>query len=153
MSSFRGEFSAQESFDNLARQGWSDDPLPDAQDVHIVMLDSLGGGIGVVTNPGAQAWMFIDGDAYPDPASADQDPSLRLALHQGLRHQPGEVGIVVLPIKLKRPYVQDLVTTLAEMLADEFFKFESGVVAADRYLQGLPFRPAQEFEAEPLAEI
>ena len=133
------EICAQEGLDDLTGQRRSNDPLPNAKDIHIVMLDTLRRGIGVVADPCPQTWMLVDGDTNPDAASADQDPSIRLAFHHGLRQEPGEIGIIVFAIVFEGPYVENLVAGFAEVTGDELFKLESGMISADCYLQGLPF--------------
>ena len=103
------------------------------------MLDPLRRGIGVVADPCPQTWMLVDGDTHPDAASADQDPFIRLAFHHGLRQEPGEIGIIVFAIVFEGSYVENLVARFAKVTGDELFKLESGMIAADCYLQGLPF--------------
>ena len=118
------------------------------------MLDTLSRGIGVVADSCTQTWMLVDGDTYPDAASADQDSLVRLAFHHRLRQEPGEIGIIVFAIVFEGSYVENLVAGFAEVTGDELFKLESGMVAADCYLQGLPFLVRDRlFEARPPDEI
>ena len=58
---------AEEGFDDFKGQFGSDDAGADAQDVHIVVFDSLSGGVGVVAEAGSNSWEFVGSDAYPDP--------------------------------------------------------------------------------------
>ena len=71
--------------DELSGQLGPDDPPPQAQHVHVVMLDALAGGKGVVTYGGTNAADLVRGHRGPDvaeyaPAGARRPRSIALGV-------------------------------------------------------------------------
>lgn len=58
--------SVDEGADDLVGQFGADDASSEAQDVHIVMLDPLSSGVGVVAYSRADAWEFVRGYTNSD---------------------------------------------------------------------------------------
>jgi hypothetical protein len=57
-----------------------DDPRPERQHVHVVVLDALMRGIRVVADRRSDAAHLVDRDARADTRAADEDPTVRLTV-------------------------------------------------------------------------
>src|SRR5947209_1493887 len=88
------ESRAQERADQLRRQRRADDLGAEAEDVHVVVLDALVGGVRVVADRGADAGDLAGGDGGADAGAADQDPALRAAAEHGVADVARLVRIV-----------------------------------------------------------
>jgi hypothetical protein len=83
--------SIQESSHDLERDFRADNPGADTEDIHVVVLDSLTGGVGVVAEASSDTGKLVGGYAHPHPRAADQDPSINLASNHFGRDRFGEV--------------------------------------------------------------
>ena len=70
-----GKYRTQKSFDQFFSQRGSDNPGPQAKHIHIIVLDALVSGIGVMTDPRVDSLDFIGGDACTYPRTADENPA------------------------------------------------------------------------------
>src|SRR5438552_4864868 len=78
------ELCAEESGDELARERRTHDLRSEAEHVHVVVLDTLVGGVGVVADRGADAGDLARRDRGADAGAADEHGSLRIARRHGL---------------------------------------------------------------------
>ena len=95
MAYLAGEVGAEEGFDEFAGKFDADDAGAEAEDVHVVVLDGLMGGVGVVTEAGADAVDFVGGDGGADAGAADKDAAVGFAALDGVADFAGEVRIIV----------------------------------------------------------
>ncbi len=70
---------AQERDRAFVRRLRTDDPCAEGQDVHVVVLDALVGGIRVVADRGADAAHLVGGHGRADARAADEDAAIRVA--------------------------------------------------------------------------
>src|SRR5690606_21774489 len=102
-----------------------------AEHVHVVVLDTLVRGIGVVAQRGVNSRHLVGGDARADAAAAHHDPALYLTGNHRPRHRLGEIGIVDRALGAVRAQVHNLVPLLAERPRQRFLQRKSGVVGGN----------------------
>src|SRR5918998_810764 len=73
------ERRAEEGANELRGEVGADHAGPEAEDVHVVVLDTLMRGIGVVTEAGSYSADLVGGDGGADARAADEDAALSLA--------------------------------------------------------------------------
>ena len=91
-------FAARNANERFERGLGADDPRPEGEHVHVVVLDALVRRIGVVTDGGADAADLVGRHGRTDPGSTDEDPAIDLAVPDRVPEPRGEVGVVVLGI-------------------------------------------------------
>ena len=94
VSLYIGKPGCQKSPRDFKGRHRTDDPGTEAEDVHVVVLDSLMSGIGVMTDRCADADDLVRRNARPDSAPADKDATFRLPRKNGLPEYLRLVGIV-----------------------------------------------------------
>ena len=129
------ETGAEERADHLARERWPDDPLAEAEDVHVVVLDTLARRVGVVADTSAEARVLVDRDADTDAAAADQHAAIRVSLADLPRDQRREVRVVVGLDVLVGADVDDRVSESSDVGPQVLFEREAGVVATECHSQ------------------
>ena len=94
MAVFARERGVKERVDDFARQCRADDACADAQHVHVVVLNRLMRGVGVVADGGTDAGEFVGGDGDAGATAADDDSAFGMAVEHRLRHGFGRVRVV-----------------------------------------------------------
>src|SRR6185369_9610274 len=74
------EGRAEEGDDAFPRRLGADHPRTERQDVHVVVLDPLVGGVRVVAHGRPDAADLVRRDARPDAGAADQDAAVGLTV-------------------------------------------------------------------------
>ena len=72
----------------------ADDARAEAQHVHVVVLDRLMRGVGVVAHRGANPGKLARGNRDAGAAATDDDPALGLPVAEGHGDRFGGIGIV-----------------------------------------------------------
>lgn len=72
----------------------ADNPRSEAEDVHVVVLHHLVGGVGVVGNRGPDAGELVGGDRGPGAGTADDDPAIGATVEDRLGHGRCIVGVI-----------------------------------------------------------
>jgi hypothetical protein len=90
----RDKTRSNERIHQLQRQFITHDARAEAENVHVVVLHSLAGGVGVVTDAGANSADLVRRDRRADAAAADKDSALDIAVQDGLRDSERDVGII-----------------------------------------------------------
>src|SRR5689334_14634286 len=103
------EFRTKERANQLRCEGSADHLRADAEDVHVVVLDSLVRRVGVVADRSTDAGELAGGDRGPDPRAADEDTALRASRLDRLAQLAGLVGIVDARLGLEDAEVDGLV--------------------------------------------
>jgi len=88
------EPGVEEGAHEFGREFRTDDARAEREHVHVVVLDALVRGIGVVAHARADAAHLVRGHARADAAPAQQHTALGLALLDGLADRAGVVGVV-----------------------------------------------------------
>jgi hypothetical protein len=122
--------SADECSDDFEGQFWADDTSPDAQDVHVVVLDPLPGGVRVVAQAGPNAREFVGGDADPDAGTAHQDAAIDGAIEHFPSHRFGEIRKIA-GFRPVGTAVEGLDSKMFQESGDLSLHGESGVVAGE----------------------
>ena len=94
MPRFSGKSGIEEDFRKFQGQRRSDDPCPQDENVHVVVLNSLAGGIGVVAQPRADSRDLVGGNAHAHTAAADEDPSVGPPVRYGLPDRHREIRVI-----------------------------------------------------------
>jgi hypothetical protein len=102
----------------------ADHPAAQAEDVHVVVLHALVGGVGVVGDGRPHAADLVGRHAGPDPGAADEDPPVRLSVADRIRQAAGEVRVVVGRVRAVAAEVDQLVAGIRE--AGEELRLELG---------------------------
>src|SRR4051794_2696517 len=104
------ERCAEERHDALPCRLWPDHPRAEREDVHVVVLDALVGGVGVMTHGRPNPLDLVRGDARANAGATDQDPAVSLSVADGVAEARGEVRVVVLRVGPVAAEVDGLVT-------------------------------------------
>ena len=91
---FVGELCAHVRADEFFGNFFTGDAGAENEDIDIVVLDALVGGVGVRAHAGADAAEFVGGDSGADAAAADEDAAFGAAVEDGFADGFGEIGIV-----------------------------------------------------------
>ena len=108
-----------------------DDPRAHAEHVHVVVHDSLVGGVGVVTHAGAHAPDFAGGDAGADAAAAHEQATVGFARGNRVGDGLRVVGVVVVGLERVGAHVQDIVSPAFQDVDDQELQVKAGVVGSD----------------------
>ena len=100
----------QECVDKLSRQRRTDHLGAETEHVHVVVLDSLVGAVGVVADRSADAAHLAGGHCGADAGAANKDTALALAALNSLAHLARLVGVVDADCIGVSPQIEDLVT-------------------------------------------
>src|SRR5262249_53142152 len=139
MARLAGEGGVREREHQISRKLLADDPSTEYQDVHVVVLDALMGRIGVVTDGGPYAAMLVRRNGCPDAAAAHQDPSFAVTARDGTRNSCRVVRIID-GGRVVGAHVANLMTVVAQKLANHFFDGETRVIRSDGKLHHQPLR-------------
>ena len=125
-----GEPGSDECDDDLFCQGISDDSSPEAEHVHVVMLDALSGRVRVVADGCADPMDLVRCHARSNPTPAYDDSAIGVRI----AHCPGdgrrEVRIVVIGIEFIRSEIIDFVSKSVQPLRDTWLHWQPGMVCA-----------------------
>ena len=86
--------AARNACRDLAGERGADDARAEAQHVHVVVLDRLMRGVGVVAHRRANAGELVRGNRDAGAAAADDDAALGLPVAQGVGDRFGGIGII-----------------------------------------------------------
>lgn len=129
MTLLGGEPGAEEGRNEIGDQRRTDDASPEAEHVHVVVLDALGRGVGVVADAGTHALHLVRGHAGPYTATAEDDAPVGSPLAHGARDGGGVVGIVH-GIGGMGPAIEDLVPGHRHVAEDFVLQREARMVAS-----------------------
>src|SRR5271163_2276122 len=133
-----GKFRAQKRFHEIFGELFADDAATEHQDIHVVVLDALMRGIGVVADGGANAVNFIGGHADANTAAAHEHATVGLAIGDGVTDEFGEVGVVG-GVFVERANVENVMAKRAHDVAHFTFEGEAGVVGTDDDSHASPY--------------
>lgn len=131
MSLFIRELCFHERLHEFHGEFFTDDPCPQAQDVHVVVFDSLMSRIGVVTDTGSNAGNLIRGNADPHTASAEQDSTFRFFIENYLPDLHRVVGVIDSAIGIGAA-INDFVTSRLNHSQDPLLEWKPAVITAER---------------------
>src|ERR1700756_2299450 len=78
-----GEFGAHVGTHKFFGEFFTGDPRAQDEDINVVVLDALMGGIGVRAHTGADPTDFVGGDAGTDTAAANENATLGATIEDG----------------------------------------------------------------------
>ena len=128
---FAGEFGVEKGPDDHFGDFGADDPGAEAEDIGVVVLDTLGGGIHIVAEGGTNPGHFIRGHTGADAAAAQEDAAVRLLLQHGVTDRFREIGVIH-RIGGVGAQVQDFVTAFFDDLSYFRFQRESRMITSQR---------------------
>src|ERR1035437_8163710 len=106
----------------------ADDPSSKGEHVHVVVLDTLTGGVCVVTQSGSDAGHLGRGDRRADAAAADQQAAIGAALQDGETESAGKIRIVVVGVRAVDAQVDQFVAERSQANQQLGFQLGAGVV-------------------------
>ena len=116
--------------DQLARERLADDPASKDEHVHVVVLDSLMGRVGIVTESRANAAVLVGGDRGADAAAADQHGALARPGQDRGSDRRRVVGVVDRFLGV-RSEILDVMAVRDQELDDEPLDREARVIGRD----------------------
>jgi len=109
----------------------TDHARAERDDVHVVVLDPLMSGEGIVTERTTNAGELARGDARPDAAPAHEDAALGLAFHDSAANGCRHIGIVITGDWLFGSAVDDVESARPQFGEDRGAKGPSRVIATE----------------------
>jgi hypothetical protein len=111
----------------------TDDARPDAQHIHVIVLDTLVSGIGVMADTRIYAFHFVCGDTCSHPRPAQQNPALNLS---GLDKATELLSIlgVIYRLSAVGPQVKHFVSRSAHRTQYGPFQRKTGMVTGNSNL-------------------
>lgn len=94
MSLFIRELRIHERLHQLYGEFFTNDSRPQAEDVHVIVFDSLMSRIGVVTDASSNTRDLVRSNADPHATSAEQNSAFRLLVENDLSDLHCVVGVV-----------------------------------------------------------
>ena len=91
------------------------------------MLYALVPRVRVVTDAGTDSWHLVRGNADANPRSADEDAAVRVAGHQAVTDELGEVRVIG-RFGIVGSKVVGFVPQLCNELTDPLLQLEAGVI-------------------------
>jgi hypothetical protein len=103
---------------------------PRGEDVGVVVFAGEAGGVYVMGQSGADAGDFVGGDGDADAGAANDNADVRVFCGHSFAYSFAKAGVLHGLFRGRAPIV-DSVSGRFEMLPDDFFDEESGVIGAD----------------------
>ena len=94
MACLAGKARGQKRRDEVERQSRANDTGTQADHVHVVVLNRLVRGVGVMADSGADAGKLAGGNRYAGAAAAHDDPALGLLLGDRRGHRFCGIGVI-----------------------------------------------------------
>ena len=116
MALFAAKLGGKESLQDVFDDFNAGDSAAQRKHVHVVVLHSLAGAVGIGSDPGAHAVDLVGGDAGTDSASANDYAAVGVSAGYVLGDLEGEVGIVVQGVVFVRAQAHDVVTQSLDFL-------------------------------------
>src|SRR5581483_837877 len=127
------ELGLEERADEIGGELGADHFRPEAEDVHVVVLDALVGRVHVVADRGADTRQLAGGDRGADAGTADQHSALGLPVEHRLPDLP-RLDRVVDPNRVGvGAEVDDLMAEGRELLEHAFAELDTPMVERDRH--------------------
>src|SRR5581483_2942352 len=124
------EARARERRDDVPCELRPDHARPDAEDVHVVVLDALVRRVVIVADARADSRELVRGDADADAASAEDDPAVRLAGTDRFAHGLGDVGVVGRNARVVGAEIRDVVPGGTEVVDHHLLQRKARVIRA-----------------------
>src|SRR5262245_1604933 len=128
------ELRGQERLNKIPRDGGPDGAAPDADDVHVIVLDALSRGKVVMNQSGTGARNLVRADRGTDAATADGNSALHRTRRHRLRERDDEVRIVVVGAQLVRPEINDIMSGSAQTRGQVLLQLESPMIGRDSHV-------------------
>jgi len=127
-------FCGQVSLDKIPSHFRPHSPSTHAENVHMIVLDSLFGREVIVDQRGADSFHLVSADRCTDPAAADGYAPLHFAGDYRVSERDDEVRIVVTWIEAAGTEVRDLMAISTQPRKQLFLQPESAVISGDPHL-------------------
>jgi len=85
---------SEERINNFKCQLGTDNPAPNAKNVHVIMLDSLMRRVRIMTNSSTNARNFVGGHADSHTTAADDNSAVSTPLNNLLGNRDGKVRVI-----------------------------------------------------------
>ncbi len=135
MSLLPSEAGGEEGRDELGGEGGADHPAPEAEDVDVVVLDGLVGGVRVVGQNRPDAFHLVRGNAGACARPADDDAPFGASVDDGAAHRGGEVGVVDRSL-IVGAEIEDRIPAVGKGPGEGLLEAEAGVVGSESDAHG-----------------
>jgi hypothetical protein len=125
------ELGAKESLEDIPTRVGSDGSATHADDVHVVVLDTLPGGKVVVYQTGADSRDFVRAYRSPNTAAADSHAAFDLSFRHGLCKRDHEVRIIVVGIETMGAEIDHFMPRRAKMRDQVFLQGKSTMIGGN----------------------
>lgn len=130
MARLRGVASSEERANAFKGKFRADHPSSNAEHIHVVMLDTLSGRVGVVAERSAYAGDLVGCNAHSNAATADQNPTVDFPRKDRQRNSLGKIGEIA-SFAVVRAAIHDFDIGPLQKLNDLLFHSKSCVVSPD----------------------
>jgi hypothetical protein len=125
------EIGGEENADEFKRELGSDNPGTQTKHIHLIILDALPGGKGIMDQAGADTGDFVGSDAGAHAAAANRDAALDTAGGKRLRHGDDEIGVVIRAIHLIGAEILNLMTLALQKPLNFALQLKAAMVRRD----------------------
>jgi hypothetical protein len=122
------ELGSEESLHKVPRDGGADSPTTHANDIHIVVFDSLHGSEVIVNDRCANAWNLVRTHRGANSAAADRYATLDISGGDRAGQRNDEIGVVVGRIHDMRAEIDYLMSRRAQLGDELLFQAEPAVI-------------------------
>lgn len=134
MAFLPGEAGGQEYSHDIEHQFCSDYTGSKTQDIHVIVLNSLVRGVGVMAHAGTDTAYLVCRDRDADTAAAYQQPTITSSAHHLLRNRDGIVGVIIRLGRIMCSQVGDFVSKSAKFCNGDIVERNTSMVCAHSYL-------------------
>jgi len=121
----------QKRLQEVPRHGGPDGAAAHAEDIHIVIFNSLAGREVIMDQPRANPGDLVGAHGSADPAAADGHAPVDLPFGHGTRQRNDRVRVIVGGVELMSAEIDDLMAGLAQLENQVFFQLKSAVIRRD----------------------
>jgi len=122
---------------DLTCQFRAHDASPYAEHVHVIVLDALMSGVGVMAQSSSNPRKLVGRHRHPYTAAADDDSSLRVASPHRFAGELGVIGVIDRLRRIVRTQVDSLVAPPTQVFNEDLLQAIPRVVCSEDDLHGL----------------
>ena len=133
MTLLPAELRRQKSIDEFDSYSQTNGPASHAEDIHVVMFDTLMGRVMLDNQSRTNAWYLVRANRGADSAATHRHTAFDCAGRYGSRERNHEIGIIVCRIQTVRAEFHQLVTRLSKMIRQLLLQLITAVIGRDPY--------------------
>src|SRR5215470_8574735 len=134
MSIYAAEPGSKEALRAVPGNRDTDSPASEAEDVQVIILNTLACRKVIVTECGARPSHFIGGHGSTHAAAAHEDSPLHLSAGHSTSEGKREIWVVVVDVIGRIAKIDDLVASFRKQPSELLLHFESAMICANAHL-------------------